>query len=143
MKMPAKMKEDWVNALESGEYKQTSDTLAACGGYCCLGVLQMVVDGKVEEEEIVAYDGTVSDMATLTEPTSEWWKANGVKFEPIKCALGGPTEDASLVAELMSMNDKKTFRENDDGDPDGSGRYVHDYDFVAIAQHIREKVQTY
>lgn len=28
----------WVDALRSGEYKQTTDTLQNRGGYCCLGV---------------------------------------------------------------------------------------------------------
>ena len=32
----------WVDALRSGEYKQTSDTLQNGRGYCCLGVACVV-----------------------------------------------------------------------------------------------------
>lgn len=41
------MREDikkWVEALESGEYKQTQNKLAGNGGYCCLGVYAEVSD---------------------------------------------------------------------------------------------------
>lgn len=49
------IKEKWVDALRSGEFKQRDKFLGptpGCDGYCCLGVLQMVVDGEVEMEVV-------------------------------------------------------------------------------------------
>ena len=37
--MDAKLKALWIEALRSGEYQQTADTLKDRDGYCCLGVL--------------------------------------------------------------------------------------------------------
>ena len=37
--MPDKYKEPWVQALRSGNYKQTEGALCDSRGYCCLGVL--------------------------------------------------------------------------------------------------------
>lgn len=34
-----KNQEEWVQALESGEYKQTRDVLRDDNGFCCFGVL--------------------------------------------------------------------------------------------------------
>lgn len=49
--MDKELKDKWVAALRSGEYKQGRRKLFYGIGYCCLGVLQMVADGKVEMEE--------------------------------------------------------------------------------------------
>lgn len=37
--MNKEIKEQWLKALRSGEYKQTTHTLRDEDGYCCLGVL--------------------------------------------------------------------------------------------------------
>jgi hypothetical protein len=37
--MNAEVKERWLNALRSGEYKQTAFKLKTNDGFCCLGVL--------------------------------------------------------------------------------------------------------
>ena len=37
--MNQEIKAKWLNALRSGEYKQTDDQLRDSQGYCCLGVL--------------------------------------------------------------------------------------------------------
>lgn len=49
IRMPQWMKDKWVAALRSGEYEQGYSTLKDTSGrYCCLGVLQHVLDGDVE-----------------------------------------------------------------------------------------------
>ena len=37
-KIPKKKREKWINALNSGRYKQTTRTLTNGKAYCCLGV---------------------------------------------------------------------------------------------------------
>jgi len=37
--MDAQLKAKWVEALRSGEYKQTTEVFQRDGGFCCLGVL--------------------------------------------------------------------------------------------------------
>jgi len=37
--MNAEVKEKWIKALKSGEYKQTTESLRDSTGFCCLGVL--------------------------------------------------------------------------------------------------------
>lgn len=41
--MDAKLKADWVKALRSGEYQQTTANLVTDDGFCCLGVLNVVL----------------------------------------------------------------------------------------------------
>lgn len=49
------VKDKWVAALRSGDYRQGKHRLKQIdGSYCCLGVLQIVTDGKVEN--IPGYD---------------------------------------------------------------------------------------
>jgi hypothetical protein len=37
--MKTEIKERWINALRSGEYRQDKTCLRTINGYCCLGVL--------------------------------------------------------------------------------------------------------
>lgn len=49
-----KIKKLWLDALESGEYKQTTETLydPDTKGFCCLGVLQhKLLEGNVQLED--------------------------------------------------------------------------------------------
>lgn len=52
--MKADIAEKWVNALESGEYKQTRGKLQDQYGYCCLGVLcDLAIQENVIPEPIL------------------------------------------------------------------------------------------
>lgn len=44
--MKPELKENWIKALRSGKYIQTSNYLRVNDGYCCLGVLCDVLDPK-------------------------------------------------------------------------------------------------
>lgn len=46
--LPEDVKEKWLAALRSGEYKQCGGQLYNGYGYCCLGVLEMVTLGEVD-----------------------------------------------------------------------------------------------
>ena len=46
--MNSEIKAKWLQALRSGEYKQTRYTLRSCnGGFCCLGVLSDIYRKEV------------------------------------------------------------------------------------------------
>ena len=51
--MDRELKAKWIAALRSGEYKQTSGDYYSpkTGGYCCLGVLSCVKEGREMREE--------------------------------------------------------------------------------------------
>jgi hypothetical protein len=53
--MPIDLKSKWVAALRSGDYTQGKGQLhnTENNSFCCLGVLQMVADGKCEKHGIV------------------------------------------------------------------------------------------
>ncbi len=61
------VKEKWVSALRSGEYKQGKDFLRVDDKFCCLGVLcelaveNNVIDPAVEDlGDVFTYDGSAS-----------------------------------------------------------------------------------
>jgi hypothetical protein len=45
-KLKPEIKEEWIAALESGDYLQTQQNLMDDRGYCCLGVLCKIVADK-------------------------------------------------------------------------------------------------
>jgi hypothetical protein len=50
--MDKELKQKWLDALESGDYKQDTGRLKTLTGYCCLGVLCKVLG---EEIDITGY----------------------------------------------------------------------------------------
>lgn len=50
--MDQDIKNRWIDALRSGNYKQTQNFLSTSDGYCCLGVLCEIAvqDGVVDKE---------------------------------------------------------------------------------------------
>ena len=72
IEMPAAYLKKWLEGLRSGKYKRGQRTLKTHDGkYCCLGVLQQVVDGDVER-----FDSGV----TKGLPSLEWLKKHNIKF---------------------------------------------------------------
>ena len=80
--MNPKVKKLWVDALRSGEYKQTQAHLKNKQGYCCLGVLcDIAVKNEVVKESTIDDDpGYISsrngieyvENATLPVEVVEW-----------------------------------------------------------------------
>lgn len=64
--MPQAHLDAWLEGLRSGRYTQTKGTMHDNRGYCCLGVLQEVIDGKVEP--------------MMLNPTQKWLDAHHVRF---------------------------------------------------------------
>ena len=61
--------EKWLAALRSGEYEQGKGCLYSSGKYCCLGVLEQVVSGKVEDRRPI--------------PSYTWLEANKISFKDL------------------------------------------------------------
>jgi hypothetical protein len=50
--MNSQIKQKWIDALESGEYPQTSEFLRTEQGYCCLGVLCNIYAKEKNNDEV-------------------------------------------------------------------------------------------
>ncbi len=82
--MNPEIKERWITALRSDEYRQTTNYLNRNGGYCCLGVLCEIAveDGVVTksfydpDETIVMYsdpnDGYDKTTKVLPDAVAQW-----------------------------------------------------------------------
>jgi hypothetical protein len=57
-RMPKHLKDAWVNALRSGEFKQTGGNLYSDGCYCVMGVLGKVM-GMTDDD--LMYRGVIPD----------------------------------------------------------------------------------
>lgn len=90
--MPKELKAKWVAALRSGEYKQGIGAMrSADDGYCCLGVLEMVAEGKVETD-------TFGN--SLCYPTAEFARRHNV--------VGGIDSIASKVNFILTINGRRS-----------------------------------
>lgn len=112
--MKKELKERWITALRSGNYKQSQGCLQDQYGWCCIGVLCNIVDGtkwgkpdessetKVDQQPYDFGNGVFVDM-----PPREWLENRGLPYGAAK--------------ELAEMNDN--------GVP-----------FIQIAEYIEENV---
>lgn len=88
---PARDKALVVAALRSGKYKQGREVLKYTGypegpRYCCLGVMQEVLDGKVEEEGPDAN----GDPIYCLMPSQEWCERHNITINGFQIANGFP-----------------------------------------------------
>jgi hypothetical protein len=121
--MPQQHKDAWLKALRSGEYAQDKGLLKTKHGYCCLGVLQMAIDGQVESYTVTDKSGETSQMP-LSFLSSTWAAKHNINFAG--CGTGplfyiGDRSDISAAA----LNDNE------------------DYTFLQIADLIEEQVEGY
>ena len=125
IRMPKVLADKWLAALRSGEYQQGVEELESqnedgSSSYCCLGVLQVVADGKVQP-----YDERSADTGDDDElPTSKWLKARGIVF------LDSNRKDC-CNPHLPTLN-KAAAEANDTG-----------VSFVRIADAIEDTLETY
>ena len=122
-KMPQKLKDKWLAALRSGKYKQGTGKLRDdSGGYCCLGVLEHCISGKVEKH--AGKNDYLNDY--LTYPSLNWLSKHNIQFvNSVNRLHYNPTVGfkSGSKYELSIMND--------------SG----DHDFNKIANIIEKYVQ--
>ena len=107
--------QEWVDALRSGDYNQTKETLKGelpdgGVGYCCLGVLADIMGYEIE---VATYVGDEKDILYETEgPINIYTKFKeeiGVKFidHLIKCNDEGMSFDD--ISNLIEKKKKKTM----------------------------------
>lgn len=108
------IKNKWLKALRSGKYSQTQRILfrpEADGdipaGYCCLGVLQHVVDGGVS-----CYDLPDGGKESKSMPQIEWYEKYGIRTIMMRKEITVGESTASLEGTLGTLNDRgATFKE--------------------------------
>lgn len=94
--MPKELKQKWLDALRSGEYKQGKECLGNLkDGFCCLGLLQYIVDGKTES------DGVRDEL-----PSPAWCAKNNCKWNAIDESNGN-----------LWLGGDKASQLNDEGKP--------------------------
>lgn len=116
--MKPQIKENWLKALRSGEYSQTSERLHQGDGFCCLGVLTDLYLKENNEEWKVVYEDKkiygitnmwchviTSETQVLPDRVVEW--AGLDNRYP-----GVYVKEKGSYAELAALNDKgMTFNE--------------------------------
>ena len=107
--MKEAIKDKWVSALLSGEYKQAKNTLNNGEGFCCLGVLCDLAakEGIGEWNKTTFYDKKGGDIGGGV-PTNEVVKWAGMKDYNPNVPYASPQSPETCLA---SMNDsgKYTF----------------------------------
>lgn len=127
IKMPKETLDKWLAALRSGEYKQTPGVLRSLdGGYCCLGVLQHVLDGKVTPDEV--------DNEEL--PPLAWLDEKGITFCGVRSLKHKQPFLPSLGCYAAEANDATE-------DPYEDGEEVHTHNFHQIADAIEQAAEGY
>lgn len=118
IKMSAEQKTAWLSALRSGEYEQAVGSLRVDRGvetpgkygYCCLGVLEQVISGEVEE----FHNGQAIGL-----PTKQWCLDHGIEVNPKSIQVG--SADPTILVLVSSYDHPDEEREirvstlNDDG----------------------------
>jgi hypothetical protein len=97
MKMPKDLKDKWVKALRSGEYKQGRGTLytPSTKSFCCLGVLEHIcLNGEVETYE---YGNGLKQFKGM--PSVQFYDAHGIS--------GRDATEARLTQMNDGTEDKK------------------------------------
>ena len=140
MGMKAEDKAKWLEALRSGEYEQIDSTLCADGRYCCLGVLETILDGDVEKDEMGM---------PQSSPTCDFLNRHSIEVELRGLQQGKewPTEFPLLdykgvYNKLMEMNDE-LIAEYDAVYNEYTDNRVHANTFKDIADYIEQNVEVY
>lgn len=119
-KLPKDIKERWVAALRSGKYKQGQDYLCRGDEYCCLGVLQMELDGTT-------IPGNNDDQL----PSMQWAYEHGLSDDPVMVMNWNPTVEIGADDHEDLFYGETTLAELND-----SGAYS----FNQIADLIEEQL---
>ena len=110
--MNKEIKDQWVAALRSGEYSQTTETLCNGYGFCCLGVLcdLYIEQSQSVTEEQRSYWNNVHEFMIASDPKTQsgGYYENAVLPAAVKNWAGMKTTDGEITRDvcLASLNDK-------------------------------------
>lgn len=121
IRMPQAMLNATLAALRSGEYKEGTGHLCRNGAYCCLGVMQMAIDGEVENLQL---------------PSQRWLKSKGISF--VGAAPAGESCNPYLPTLGCSAADA-----NDYGPICTNGRQHNPATFAEIADAWEDAAEGY
>lgn len=123
--MKPELKDQWISALESGEYSKTEGHLRDEDGFCALGVLADLAVQQGLGKWVDHEDGT------FYLDTGERIKGYGSLTTPLRRDWAGLTEDEE--SEVFDFNDDILFEMT----KEGMGRYPT---FHEVAIWIKENV---
>ncbi len=103
--MNTELKQKWLAALRSGDYKQTKSCLHNKDGYCCLGVL-CDISGIGHWDQNKEVHGEIPYVASNGK---RWFS---IAPTEVKQAVAADSVDSAVWAGVIDMNDEgKTFAE--------------------------------
>jgi hypothetical protein len=123
LKPEVKVRRQWIRALRSGKYKQTTNKLRGCEGFCCLGVLcDLAVKAKViPEPRVLSSDKYSYEDNTffLPEKVQRWagLKTSDADFKSNGLSSNLPTlndiksNTFEQIANVIESNPKGLFEE--------------------------------
>ena len=121
-KLPREFTKEWLTALRSGKYEQTSGSLYNIQdqGYCCIGVAARIkYPLHYLKNKNNKYAGVLQGNNKCIHPNTRY------KLSKIPQELKGGVEESQLVQQLVDLND-------DEG-----------YSFKEIAEWIENNVELY
>ena len=89
--MDAELKQKWVAALRSGEYKQCQRVLHDGVGYCCIGVLEAISGLAPEKNAVMIGEGIVD-------------RIGGVNYKSALVSLNDNGKSFSEIADYIEKN---------------------------------------
>jgi hypothetical protein len=124
-RIPKTSLDKWLKALRSGDYKQGRDLLRTGEegnyAYCCLGVLQQCLDGKVEMTSVAS---SLPELGGVSAgiPSIEWAKEHGIEQISVGKIIRHPSTDFNPIlqkdidgftrtASFCNDNARLTFKE--------------------------------
>ena len=102
MRMPRIIKEKWLEGLRSGQFqKGIGQLMTNEGKFCCLGVLQMVADGKIDDSE---------GNPRPALPIIRWYEEHNIEPDPgFEYSAGMMACDEIPIVIEVSLSDIKAF----------------------------------
>ncbi len=87
-----KLKQEWIEALRSGDYKQGQEWLHDDGKYCCLGVLQAIAGIAIDNVDLLinpcSRRSYVQNLPTKTQYKLAEMNDDGKSFKTIANWIG-------------------------------------------------------
>lgn len=107
--MKKEIKERWVAALRSGNFRQAQGYLSKNGGYCCLGVLCELAaeDGVVEKGERDEFSTLYDEEGYVLPPAVIAWAGVEDEYGRDSLGLAEKNDHGTPFNEIADIIEKK------------------------------------